>query len=550
MNAHETLPSELRMAAPPSMPQARSYMFKQKTEYTEYQMAKGNKIRINIPRLQRTYLSKDSYLRFRLNVDASYTGITDTASASNYFKPGGVYLDRCGAYSLFERIEVYDYLGGTLIESVANVPQLMTILQDVNCSLDNFNGKNTVVTGQENTFIGVSEAYLTDEVTALEPRTCNSGKELLEPNWTADDPITAALQTKKTFVTYEFSIPIPSFLGLLSDKFVPLHNGFSIDFFLNSTENAFISYGCNQVDYRNQPAMTDAKEYLSKTNLDFVYLNNVEFCAQVMELGNDAEALVLSSNGSGPLVVPSTFYRYFTDMIKGKGEPDQSSTAWMDLNLNVVSLRNIRFGFRPKVYVNNAQAPTYGHRIRNFLSRFTFQYGSSYLPEIAGVQCRTTTLPQSKKAYPLHTTSLSDGDGYKKCGATQAFAELLKTGRKGHWPDMTQSTAIQDVEYFTDIAYAASQYLDDVTSMDVSKLMPPLYKFPNLFCGKFLAGLDLRLSSKEIVSGIDTNGLLVRLNAHFDDSKLDKMHNAIWDVFCEHDAFVQIIPGVATTVTF
>ena len=65
-----------------------------------------------------------------------------------------------------------------------------------------------------------------------------------------------------------------------------------------------------------------------------------------------------------------------------------------------------------------------------------------------------------------------------------------------------------------------------------------------------MGGLDLRLSSKDVVSGIDTNGLLVRLNAKFDDDNLSEMVNAVLDVYAEHDAFVQVIPGVATTVTF
>jgi hypothetical protein len=69
-------------------------------------------------------------------------------------------------------------------------------------------------------------------------------------------------------------------------------------------------------------------------------------------------------------------------------------------------------------------------------------------------------------------------------------------------------------------------------------------------CGKFAAGLDTRLSKKQTVSGIDTNGLLVSVNAQFDRDQIANMAQATLDLWAEFDAFVQVIPGVATTVTF
>jgi hypothetical protein len=68
--------------------------------------------------------------------------------------------------------------------------------------------------------------------------------------------------------------------------------------------------------------------------------------------------------------------------------------------------------------------------------------------------------------------------------------------------------------------------------------------------GQFVAGLNTRLSRKNTVSGIDTNGLQLSINGNFDRDRLVYMLDAIMDVWAEHDAFVQIIPGVATTVTF
>lgn len=532
MNSHETLPTELRLSAPPTLPQARSYMFKQRSEYSEYDLKRGNKIRINIPRLQRTYLSKDSYLRFWVSIDVTAT--TASALAANAAAP--LYLDRSGAFGLFDRIEVYDYLGSTLIEQIQNVPELMVMHNDLLAPIESFNSKLQTTQGFQGSMIGQGnpEPY--------EFRTANSGKQLFPYQWN---------KTQATaFKTFQFCIPIPSFLGIFSDKFVPLHNGFSIDLFLNSPEQAFVSFGCSATAETPtvNPAYTVSADILRATKVKQAYLSGVELCAQVMELGNDAENLVLASNGNGPLVIPATFHRYFANIVKGAGEPDQSTAIGVDLNLNVVSLKNVKFGMRPSLYQNNLNYPAYGHRIRNFLTDFSFQYGSSYLPELSGISCRATTIPTSKNGYGF----LSDeptADYYKRLAFCQAYCEVLKTGPKNHWPGTASQNSMNAVEFQIDTCLDYSGFPNPGNQAALATTPPPLGKYETA-CGKFMGGIDLRLSSKEVVSGIDTNGLLVRLNGTFDNSNLAAMSNAVLDIFCEHDAFVQILPGVATTVTF
>lgn len=553
MNPHETLPTELRMAAPPSIPQARSYLFKQRSEYTDYEMGKGAKIRINIPRLQRTYLSKDSYLRFRLNLEAA-TPSTIKTQAGVIQNAGPVYLDRAGAYSLFDRMEIYDYMGGTLIEQVNNIPALACMINDIACPVGAFNGKMQAVQGYEGSMVSVSTvatATQQQEETAngFEIRTSNSGAIVIPASWNNKT------ENAKAFFTVEFAIPLLSFLGNFSSKFVPLHNGFSVDLYLNQISQAFISRGLSQSGntyyYGESPTYTDIS---SATVVSSAWINNAEFCAQVMELGNDAENLVLASNGAGPLVIPSVFYRYFTNLVKGYGEPDQTSSVGMDLNLNVVSLRNIRFGMRPASWQNNILYPAYGHRIRNYMENFSFRYGSSFLPELAGISCRSTIVPFSK----IGSSSYFSSSQNKSNGYTQSYAELLKTGLPLAWSNFATSTSINGSEYAADLLYGPSaqntqkgpMVFYDRAMFIAPETVPPLGKFVNHQCGKFMGGLDLRLSSKDVISGIDTNGLLVRLNGRFDEDNLSNMVNAILDVYAEYDAFVQIIPGTATTVTF
>lgn len=497
----EILPNELQLVPPPTMPQARSYMFKQQSELTEYEIQKGNRVRINIPRLQRSYLMKDSYLRFRVNLDVE---AKQTAA---------LWLDRCGAFGLFDRIEVYDYLGGTLLEQTNNLPALITLLGDLNYKIMDFNGKLQATQGYD----GSSLSARAGDQQRYEVRTSNTGF-LVVPQATAN---------QNEFITVEFAIPIPSFLGLFSDKYIPLHNGFSIDFLLNDVGSAFVSRS-NISDSPTPPTIVGITE---------AWMSNIEWCCQVMELGEVAESMVMATN---PFVIHCTQWRHFRDTILGEGA---QTNFRFDLNLNVVSLRNIRFMMRPTSYSSIAY-PTYGHRIRNFLENWNFQYGSSYLPEIGGITTRSEILPVTRNSYSLTATS-AGLDWYKASGFNQAYLELAKTVS----PD--KEIAINWTEYRIDLAGGISPLSDYKAGLTTS--VPVLQEISdNTICGKFAAGLDTRLSKKNVVSGIDTNGLLVSINGQFsrDPNLSGLMAQSYLDVYAEYDAFIQVIPGVATTVTF
>lgn len=537
----EVMPREFNLTAPPTVPQARTYMFKRQSDLQTYDLQKGNRIRINIPRLQRTYLSKDSYLRFRVNLDIKSS-------------TGGICFDRCGAYGLFDRLEVYDYLGGTLIEQVQNIPALMVLLNDINTGLADMNGMREAVEGVGGSGIYVKDiSELEDLDSRLELATAQTGSFVFSKS----DRATSAGQ----FITKEYAIHLPSFLDMFSDKYVPLHNGFSVDLYLNSKEQAFVS--------------RIATDEVSDVTINEAWISNVELCCQVTELGDYAEKLMLST--SDPWVIHSRFYRYFSDMITAKCEDGRTqltgdniavsqSSFRLDLNLNVVSLRNILFGMRPRFYQNKIEFPSYGHRIRNYLESFNFQYGSSYLPEIAGVSCSASTVPSSRSSYV--STSVNDTTRYpsgvspKADSFTQALQELAKVSTSG-------KLSIQPDEYRVDCG--SGQY-GNRNNAELEKYVP--WKWESACkCGKFAGGLNLQLSKRDAVCGIDTNGLNVCINGTFNSdsvgatplnaagtaigdavfptaANVTPMVYAILDCWAEHDAFVQIIPGVATTCTF
>lgn len=542
----EVMPRELNLTAPPTIPQARTYVFKRQSELQEYSLEKGNRIRINIPRLQRTYLTKDSYLRFRLNLDIAELGTGANTQI--------LCFDRCGAYGLFDRLEVYDYLGGTLLEQVQNIPALTVLQNDLNKNFTSMNGYLQATEGFNGSTIGFNDVNNITAEEFAEIKTNNTGMTL------------AAAKVAHTdqFVTKEFAIHLPSFLGAFSDRYVPLHNGFSIDLFLNSTDNAL---------YTRETALIPGIVTFKQTP----WLSNIELCCQVIELGDYAESLMMSN--ADPWVIPSRFYRYFTDQFDAKswdasGKPaaagstaadvipgvdynaNVSTNYRLDLNLNVVSLRNIFWGMRPLYNQEKIYRPSYGHRIRNYLENWNLQYGSSYLPEIAGISARSITVPQSKNGFfnkggVLDSYNAPNVSG-EADGFTQCFREFVKTS------DNPGDVTINGPEYRTD---TDSGKTGQNTNHDLSS-RAPFQGTDGGTHGKFACGLNCRLSNKEAVCGLDTNGLNVCINATFNSTAatttagainttdVGPMVKAVIDCWAEHDGFVQIIPGVATTVTF
>lgn len=504
----ETLPAEVNFSPPATLPQARSYLFKQQSELQEYDLSKGTRIRINIPRLQRSYLMKESYLRFRFNLDFTTGSGTKTL----------VYLDRCGAFGFFDRMEVYDYLGGTLIEQINNIPALSLLLADTRKTMQDFEGKAQSNQG----FDGPKVFNSANTWDQYELVTANSGRILYKKS-----PDTA---NTKRFITFEFSIPLFSFLGMLSDKYAPLHNGWSIDLYLNDPNFALVSRADSIA--ANANAVT----------INHAWFSDVELCCQVLELGEAAESMVVATE---PMVIHSIGYRHFSDLILGKGS---QSNFRFDLNLNVVSLRNILFQMRPTLYMGLAY-PSYGHRMRNFLQNFNFQYGSSYLPEIAGVSCRGTKATYSRAGTAVYFDD-KDADYVKAHCYTQALEEVSKTG------NYTVQN-LYGLDYMIDLV--ATKGVTPATAnndykADFEAYIPTVIweaDQPGAFTtGKFVGGLNTQLSHKNAISGIDTNGLQVCLNGTFDRDLQTQMAQVVMDVWAEYDAFVQVIPGVATTTTF
>lgn len=488
----QVLPKEVRLSAPPTMPQARSYLFRQQPTSVGSTTSGGGTITINIPRLQRSYLTKESYLRFTVN----YNFNPGTTTAVTNFCA----LDQAGAYSLINKIEVFDYLGSTLLESTAGHGQLMCLLSDLHMSNDQRGSSSAVSQGYRPGL--VNWEYYTN----MAGFTANQAS-----TWIQHAPHTGEViydQITTTTRQREYAIPLFSFLGVLSDKYAPLHNGYTIVITLNTAQDALI--------YASLAGAAPVTTNGATTAIDYT-IQNLQYECQVLELGPVAESMLLSSTQGQPLVVHSKAYRQYIGAV-----PAQQANYKLDINLNVASLTNILWFMRGagagNASVFQQHKATLSSRIRNFLYTWYFQYGSSVLPQTSGIQARFL--------------NAADGQG----GSSEAFSELLKSRHIFSKGD--QFTSIEQLNYQRD---------------QEASVVTPHYVDASVNPAKFACGLDLELvsgKSQEIISGLNTNGMNTSINLQFDPNKVSSVQAAVLDLFAEYDAFVNVAPGLATTVSF
>lgn len=509
MATAQILPKELRLAAPPTMPRARSYLYKQQSTQSSYNM--GETIQINLPRLQRSYLTKDSYLKFAVQLAGGGNG--STASTA-------VCFDTPGAFGLIDKIEVYDYLGSTLLESTSGHGQLMGLLMDLGSDMTDVSTHHNFTSG---TFVN----RLTGGITTTTPNGATGNVEA-DTGVAADGAgarwvtlsgaplLLTGTAATEVYYTREFAIPLLSFLGLLSTKYAPMHNGYTINITLNPAATAFGITSNLSTDTTHALQATAA----AASKITVAKVIDVYYCCQILELGSEAEALLAASTGGQPLIVPTKAFRNYV------GSFDGSSSAYrLDLNLNVASLTNILWMMRPTTLTNSAPssaayARTLSERIRNYLQTWYFQYGSSILPQSSGIQCRSKNTNKQYGASGQYD-------------ASEAYIELLKARHAWNQPVHNQKLTI--AEYTQDVP-TANAILNVATSTQACR---------------FAAGLDLELvsgRSNDMVCGMNTNGMNTSIYANFDSTKTPVPVKV--DAWCEYDAFINVMPGIATTVSF
>lgn len=580
----QVLPRSLQFTPAATMPQARSYLFKQNATDSPSSVDAGGWFQIDIPRLQRSYLTKDSYIKFKfalkytagtdntkvyqrnpfdtsgIHTDglgyravdgyASLFGVLDTVTATEYpamycnadvsettgtdigkvtpyidFAKYIACFDTPGALGLFNTIEVYDYLGSTLLERTEYHGELMATLLDTSVS------NNTIGTHYGST-IGTRAGPIVEDNTVaplhdswmyIKTPTTVEGETLKTPAtvypntaYKQIQPVTGQIlnclanDSEDTYY-FEYAVPLLSFLGSLSTKYAPLHNGYTIKITLNTLVQALGI--CDRTDLTASIASADASYSIS----------DISYHCQILELSPTAEAIVLSSTQNMPMVVPTKAFRHYNKTVKAGRDSDR-----LALNINVASLTNILWIMRQSSLLNDARFKCLSSHIRNNLMNWSFEYGSSTLPISSGIYARA-----------------KNNDDLDKNGYVEAYSELMKS--RHNFSVDNVNTLITDLNYkidtnsgFQAYLYPVPKYIDSPEDFEAAVETP-----------RFAAGLDLELisgKSNEIVSGLNTNGMNTAINLRF--SSAGSAVETQLDCWCEYDAFISVSPGVATTVSF
>jgi hypothetical protein len=519
-------------------------MFKQQAALSNY--GPRDTIQINLPRLQRSYLTKDSYLEFE--VAFKWTPGTGNSTAA-------LALDTPGALGLIDRIEVYDYLGSTQLESTSGFGQLISLLQDT-CTTTSEFGTHWELTagGQSPTITSDWERWGTSAENSAKIQgglsriqQAQTGEILDGGDWKDELAGTVTAVATERTIRRRYHLPLFSFLGLLSPKYAPLHNGYTIMITLQSKENALISVGTPIVVAGTGP-------YTSSTTPVFGTVGgftvvNARMCCQILELGPIAESMLLSTTGGQPMIVTSKAYRNYNTSI-----PAATSNFRLDLNINVASLTNVLWIMRPNGFLNSTKHPSLSQRQRNFLESWYFQYGSSILPQTSGIT-----------AYKPMANDPSYLDNGSEC-----FIELLKARHMYNQP--THAHVFNKFNYAYD---NFTRFNKTVTERHTGSVPTDLdffeYGTVNQYFekGKFACGLDLELVSgrtNEIICGMNTNGMNTSIFGTFNAkaasqtsassdaatyyNKGVRVEQVQVDAWCEYDAFINVSPGIATTVSF
>jgi hypothetical protein len=389
----------------------------------------GQTVTINLPKLPRCYLN---------NKD-SYIKLKLTPNCyktDGSTRPTTTNLNPLGIYGLISRIDVYSYRNSTLLESIDQANVLTQLLMDLHASDSDLLNHFSVTSGTNTALLG--------------------------------EAVTNATATEYSF------IPL-SFLGSLGSRYAPLVNGYTVVLTLCTGDELFST---------DTVAGTDTRSYT---------ISNLEYCMNVVELSPEADALLMSSVGNQPLIVPSKSYRHFV-----ANQTDDNTSLSINIGLAASSLTNVLFCQRPTVYWTNSSWQIPSQRSKNGLYSWTLQIGANSYPSTAGC-----------------------------IGDIDQFTELLRSRHElgaDHLPT----------------CFTRANYI--ITASGVTGSTARTTRGLNAH------GYDLESvpGKSDLLQGLDVTGQSISLNI----ANAGTVKNSRIDIWCEINQFVNIIPNVSTTVSF
>ena len=298
----------------------------------------GDTIILNIPTRNNLVLAtSESYLKFKLSIT--------NGTAANAFR-----WDSCGAHGLFQRIRVFH--GSNLIQDIDSYGLLAKVLFDLQQPTDATYGKQTMLCGTRSDLVLGS-------TTTLSVNQINSGERF---GAVSNAPF--ALSAAAAVLSDTYCLNLISLIGSLSSSnYLPLF----------SMTSAPLRVEIQLVSSLFQ-AMADLTDAGGTTST--IALSNVEYIANIIELGDQAMSTIYGSLEGKPLqyVVPDFRNYQFTATI-----PDNTATQiTMPIPAKYSSLKNILVTTRDK----GTGAATFFpfSSVVLGLSQYQFRIGAQIIP--------------------------------------------------------------------------------------------------------------------------------------------------------------------------
>lgn len=524
---------------PTVVPQARKYT-------REFSAASGkvfteeDTITIEIPPIKNTYLTKDARVHFKFNLSFQDHNFTQaTLNYPNYWnyttdnivniqrKPVPM-LESCGPYAFFRDLEVYDYLGNTLLEKVNRHDLLAAIMADFgfDSEVDRLRPPIPEMQGTQTVamFSGTNTPTALNDVFSLPAvQSRVNGINLLDPmlndriatdpsrngsyyEYIVKNPTVPATVVKVP--TWEFSINLLSFLGYGSDHFVPLHNGYRIVLKTNPMFTA-LQFGLPSggLDVPNSGGITIR---LQPQVSEYSFFD-VKLRAELLEVSPDLDSQIDKT------------FRVRMNSYNVVGRCDTPTI----IPGNFLSATKLKIGIRQAPIAGKPYSLV-GFRSRTYITKARLLYNDAVQQQYDSVaQMRTALGPHFDPTINAYSfaTDQPGFDNWGTGGYLYCYPSQLLRGA------LSQTTTPADQQWA--LRSNANTF----------------YSRFNDQAGKFLVVFDLSLNgyNPNTITGIDTTKTTLKLDFDRDFIQSEPFDT---DVFIEHDAVITIKPGEYSTVSF
>lgn len=460
-------------------------------------------------------------------------------------------LATCGPYGFFSEIQVYDYLGTTLLETIKGHDVWSAFMADFNDFDPNLNSLRPTITTLnafnvpfETRFPAINYLDTSNQYQNFDTllRTFNNvvvNIPTVEP--TGPVQFIQNVLISETAPRY-WRIDLLGFMGKASQKFAPVHNGFTIKLIVNDPRKAIVMANGVGDDFIfiDAPAVLNPSDYpygpqkwLCQGSVTDFFVSDCYLKTELLEVSSEIDSRidkVLHVKMRDYIQHPSSDIEFNIPFQKRSLTKLIVFERFVDTYGDILTRSPLSYRTR---YPGDSHEKL-GYRVNNHVETAVLKYNDARV-----VSYRLPEIEESIFRYM--------GDDFNKIYMDQQsfFGEL------------------SNIDYIKGTRGLQTLFMPYQTMMD--RIFRPGTNFNNLYyeyiteynkignqnMGKFAMVFDLELPgfTNNNVCGIDTTKSWLTMHIERDQKYFDpKLTNL--DLFGEYDAFIHVDPGKTTSVSF